>query len=305
MDTKILLESGTNELEILEFVIADNYYGINVAKVKEIMTYRALTPIPNGHPNIEGAFTTRGETISIINLARCLGMPERTDTQKDMFLVTNFNDCSSGFHVHGVVGIHRVSWSQIIKPDSMINSSSNSIATGIINYNGKLIILIDFEKLVNDISPEVGINLSDIDQLGERKQNSAPILYAEDSPLLSKLIYSGLAKAGYTRLTACNNGLELWNILQQYKEQGTLAQNVACVVTDVEMPQMDGHRLLKLMKEDSDLKDIPVIIFSSLINEEMRKKGEALGADAQLSKNEMGEFIKTLDEIITEKTKNI
>lgn len=85
MDTKILLESGTNELEILEFVIADNYYGINVAKVKEIMTYRALTPIPNGHPNIEGAFTTRGETISIINLARCLGMRKEQIHKKICF----------------------------------------------------------------------------------------------------------------------------------------------------------------------------------------------------------------------------
>lgn len=305
MDTKILLESGTNELEILEFVIGGNYYGINVAKVKEIMTYRNLTPIPNGHPNIEGAFTTRGETISIINLARCLGMAEKTDTQKDMFLITNFNECNSGFHVHGVVGIHRVHWSQIIKPDSMINSGNNGVATGIINYNGKLIILLDFEKIVNDISPDIGISLSDIDKLGERKQNSAPILYAEDSPLLSKLIYNGLTKAGYTRVTAYNNGLELWNILQDYKTQGTVEQNVACIVTDVEMPQMDGHRLLKLIKEDSELNNIPVIIFSSLINDDMRKKGQILGADAQLSKNEMGEFIKKLDEIIDKKTKNV
>ncbi len=303
MDTKILLESGTNELEILEFIIAGNYYGINVAKIKEIMTYRTLTPIPNGHPNIEGAFTTRGETISIINLARCLGMQEKTDTHKDMFLVTNFNECSSGFHVNGVVGIHRVNWSQIIKPDSMINNGSNSFATGIINYDGKLIILLDFEKIVNDISPEVGINLSELDQLGERKSNSSPILYAEDSPLLSKLISNGLAKVGYTRVRAFNNGLELWNVLQNYKEQGTLAQNVACVVTDIEMPQMDGHRLLKLIREDSELKNIPVIIFSSLINEEMRKKGNLLGADAQLSKNEMGAFIEKLDEILAKKTK--
>ena len=102
----------------------------------------------------------------------------------------------------------------------------------------------------------------------------------------------------------CNNGLELWNILQQYKKQGTIKQNVACVVTDIEMPQMDGHRLLKLIREDPELKDLPVIIFSSLINEDMMKKGEGLGADAQLSKNEMGEFIKKLDEIIAGKTGN-
>ena len=304
MDTNILLESGTNELEILEFVIAGNFYGINVAKVKEIMTYRTLTPIPNGHPNIEGAFSTRGETISIVNLARCLGMEERVDEQKDMFLITNFNDCNSGFHVHGVVGIHRVNWSQIIKPDSMVSNGSNSVATGIINLDGKLVMLIDFEKIVADISPEVCINLSDVDKLGARKTNNAPIIYAEDSQLLSTLIYDGLTKAGYTRLMPCNNGLELWNILQQYKKQGTIKQNVACVVTDIEMPQMDGHRLLKLIREDPELKDLPVIIFSSLINEDMMKKGEGLGADAQLSKNEMGEFIKKLDEIIAGKTGN-
>ena len=302
METNILLESGTNELEILEFMIDKNYYGINVAKVKEIMTYRALTPIPNGHPNLEGAFSTRGETVSVVNLARCLGMPEKEDTNNDMFLITNFNGCNSGFHIHGVVGIHRVNWSQIIKPDSMVSNGSNSIATGIINLDGKLVILIDFEKIVADISPEIGINISDIDRLRNRKVNNVPILYAEDSQLLSNLIYDGLTKAGYTKLIPCNNGLELWNILQKYKQQGTVKQNVSCVVTDIEMPQMDGHRLLKLIKSDPELQNIPVIIFSSLINEDMRKKGDSLGADAQLSKNEMGEFIKKLDEIITEKT---
>ncbi len=302
MDTNILLESGTNELEILEFMLGGNYYGINVAKVKEIMTYQELTPIPNGHRNVEGAFSTRGETISIVNLARCLGMPERVDTQRDMFLITSFNDCNVGFHVHGVEGIHRVNWSHIIKPDSMISNGSNSIATGIINLDGKLIILVDFEKIVADISPDIGIKLSEVDRLGERKTNNAPILYAEDSQLLSSLIYDGLTKAGYTNLVPNNNGLELWNLLQKYKEEGTIKENVACIVTDIEMPQLDGHRLLKLVKNDPELRDIPVIIFSSLINDDMRKKGDALGADAQLSKNEMGEFIKKLDQILSEKT---
>lgn len=298
MDTNILLESGTNELEILEFMVSGNYYGINVAKIREILTYNQLTPIPNGHPNVEGAFSTRGETISIINLAKCLGMEERTDPKTDMFLITNFNGLNTGFHVHGVVGIHRVNWSAIIKPDSMINSASSSIATGIVNFDGKLVILLDFEKIVADISPEVGINVGDVDTLGERKVNQAPILYAEDSQLLSTLIYDGLQKAGYVNLIPTNNGLELWEILQKYKEEGDIKNKVACVVTDIEMPQMDGHRLLKLIKTDPVLKDIPVVIFSSLINEEMRRKGERLGADAQLSKNEFGEFIKQLDEIL-------
>lgn len=298
METNILLESGTNELEILEFVVGGNYYGINVAKIREIMTYQSLTPIPNGHPHIEGAFSTRGETISIINLARALGMQERTDDKQDMFLITNFNGLNAGFHVHGVVGIHRVNWGEIIKPDSMVNSASSSVATGIVNFDGKLVILLDFEKIVADITPEVGINVSDVERLGERKKCNAPIVFAEDSQLLSTMIYDGLVKAGYVNLMPTNNGLELWELLNKYKEEGTLDKNVACVVTDIEMPQMDGHRLIRMMKNDPEFKNIPVIIFSSLINEEMHRKGEGLGAYAQLSKNEFGKFVETLDELL-------
>ena len=225
-------------------------------------------------------------------------MEERTDPKTDMFLITNFNELNTGFHVHGVVGIHRVNWSAIIKPDSMMNCASSSVATGIVNFDGKLVILLDFEKIVADISPEVGIKVGDVDQLGKRKTCNAPILYAEDSQLLSKMIFDGLNKAGYVNLIPANNGLELWEILQQYKEDGNVRDKVACVITDIEMPQMDGHRLLRLIRADPELKDLPVIIFSSLINEEMQRKGERLGANAQMSKNEFGAFVKKLDELL-------
>ena len=244
MDTNILLESGTNELEILEFTVGGNYYGINVAKVKEIMTYQPLTPVPKAHPNVEGAFSTRGETISIINLARCLGMKEETDTSKDMFLVTNFNGLLSGFHVNGVVGIHRVNWSQIIKPDSMINNAKTGVTTGIINIDDKLVILIDFEKIVADITPDVGINLKDIDGLGDRRKNNQPIIYAEDSQLLSTLIYDGLSKAGYTRILPTNNGLELWNILQKYKE----LQDIIAILGMEELSDEDKATVMRARK---------------------------------------------------------
>lgn len=300
MDTNILLESGTNELEILEFTVDGNYYGINVAKIQEILSYTPLTMIPNGHPFIEGAFSTRGDTITVINLAKCLGLNIKEQTAADMFLITTFNGVHTGFHVHSVVGIHRVNWSQIIKPDRLISNSSTSIMTGIINIEEKLIILLDFENIVAQIAPEVGIQLSDVKQLGERRKNDKPILYAEDSQLLSTMIYDGLTEAGFTKLMPLNNGMELWQALEEYRKAGTLKENVACIVTDIEMPQMDGHRLLKLVKEHPDYRDIPVVVFSSLINEDMRRKGESLGADAQLSKNEMGEFVKALDRLLAD-----
>ncbi|MEE3392203.1 MAG: chemotaxis protein [Lachnospiraceae bacterium] len=300
-DKGILLESGTNELEILEFTVGGNYYGINVAKIREVMKYQELTTVPNAHPFIEGAFNTRGETISIIDLARCLNLPESDDPSNDMMLITSFNEVNTGFHVTNVVGIYRVNWANIIEPDTMLNSGHDSVITGIVHLNDTLILMIDFEKIVSEISPEAGINLNQVRALGKRDKNNKPILYAEDSQFLRRLISNGLNDAGFTNVTSFSNGLDLWNYLQNLKNEGTVEKEVRCVVTDIEMPKMDGHRLLKLMREDPDLKDIPVIIFSSLIDDEMYRKGESLGANAQLSKSEMGEFILKLDELLAAK----
>ena len=245
METGILLESGTNELEILEFKVGSNYYGINVAKIKEILSYKEPTPIPNAHPCVEGIFMPRDVIISIIDLAKNLNLAPSTDKSKDMYIVTNFNNLNIAFHVHGVVGIHRVSWADIIKPDDTVNSAGLGVATGIIKIENRLIVILDFEKIVSDINPETGLRVSDIAHLGERERNNAPIIMAEDSPLLGKLIYDSLAKAGYTNIKRFNDGLAAWNELSEYKANGTIKENVHCVITDIEMPQMDGHRLTK------------------------------------------------------------
>ncbi|MCH5274000.1 MAG: chemotaxis protein CheV [Lachnospiraceae bacterium] len=298
METGILLESGTNELEILEFRIGNNCYGINVAKIREIIPYKEPTPIPNSHPCIEGIFMPREEIITVVNLAENLNLPPSADKSKDMYIITNFNKLNIGFHVHSVVGITRVSWADISKPDATLNGNGAGVATGIIKLEGRLIVILDFEKIVSDISPETGLKVSDIEHLGNRERNTAPILIAEDSALLGKLICDSLEKSGYTNLTITMNGQEAWDKLNEYKAEGTLDQHVKLVITDIEMPQMDGHRLTKLIKDSSDFSHIPVVIFSSLVNEEMRRKGEALGADAQLSKPEIGNLVSEIDKIL-------
>jgi len=298
METGILLESGTNELEILEFNVGNNYYGINVAKIREIISYQTPTPIPNADPRIEGIFMPRDEIISIIDLAEVMHLEKPGKVTNDMYIVTNFNQLNTAFHVNGVVGIHRVSWSEIVKPDSTINTAGEGMATGIIRIDGKLIIILDFEKIVSEINPETGLKVSDVERMKNRGRNESPILIAEDSALLSKMIVNCLEQAGYTNLITTDNGQECWNKLQQYLEEGTVDENVSCIITDIEMPQMDGHRLTKLVKEDERLKHIPLIIFSSLVNAEMRRKGERLGADAQLSKPEIGQLVGAIDKLI-------
>ncbi len=297
METNILMESGTNELEVLEFTVGSNHYGINVAKIKEIVPFHTITPVPNSHPNIEGIFMPRDLIITVIDLAKVIKARPSEDVQKDMFIITNFNQLNVAFHVHSVVGIHRVSWADIISPDSTVSSADSGIATGVIKINGQLIIILDFEKIVSDISPETGLKVSDIESLEGRERSSAHIISVEDSPLLGAMISNSLKKSGYINLTRFSNGKEAWDYLQEVKNGG-IQNDIACVITDIEMPQMDGHRLTKLIKSDEYLKSIPVVIFSSLINEQMRIKGESLGADAQLSKPEIGKLVSEIDRLL-------
>ena len=298
METNILLESGTNELELLEFIVNGNHYGINVAKISELIPYQKPIPVPNSHEFIEGIFMPRDFIISVINLPKCLGFPESQDTKSDMFIITNFNKLHTAFHVDKILGIHRIFWSDITKPDSTISATSNASATGIVKINGELIIILDFERIVSEINPETGVKMSDIDKLGARKRNDMPILIAEDSALLSKMICNCLVKAGYTNVIPTDNGLEAWNLLNKFYEEGELDERVACLITDIEMPQMDGHRLTKLVKDSNEFRHIPVVIFSSLVSEEMKKKGAALGADAQLSKPEIGMLVEEIDKLV-------
>ena len=292
METNILMESGTNELEVLEFIVGGNHYGINVAKIKEIVPYSKVTPVPNSHPCVEGVFMPRDLMITIVDLAKVIKCAPSKD------IITNFNKLNVAFHVASVVGIHRVSWTDIIKPDSTISSADSGIATGVVKINGQLIIILDFERIVSDISPETGLKVSDIEKLEGRTKNEAHIVIAEDSPLLMKLISDSLIKSGYDNLTLCANGQEAWENLVALKDSEDAQMDVACVITDLEMPLMDGHRLTKLIKTDDKLKNIPVVIFSSLINDQMRAKGEALGADVQLSKPEIGLLVNEIDKLL-------
>ncbi len=298
MDTGILLESGTNELEILEFMVGKNRYGINVAKIREILPYSKAVPVPNSDPAIEGIFMPRDEIITSINLAKVLNMPGSNNEASDLYVVTYFNHTNAAFHVHSVVGIERVSWADILKPDATLSTQGNGVATGIIKINGRLIILLDFEKIIADISPETTLKIEDVEALGARERSNLPILIAEDSPLLSHLIQDCLKKAGYNNLIVNMDGQEAWEKIEKFAQDGTLADKVKLVVTDIEMPRMDGHHLTKLIKDNGKTSFLPVIIFSSMISEDMMRKGKSLGADAQITKPEIGTLVGEIDRLI-------
>lgn len=297
-NTEILLESGTNEIEIMEFTIYDELYGINVAKVREIMMSDKVKPIPHSHEAVEGIFKPREIMLSVVDLPFYLTGEKTVPQPKDLFMVTNFNQMHIAFRVQTVVGIQRISWKDIKKPDKTINGGEEGLATGIAQCGKDLITILDFEKIVADIAPETGINLEEIGGYEGRNRSEFRILMAEDSVLLTRMIETALHKSGYTNLVNFNNGQEAWDYLESIRDEEALLDKVSLIITDIEMPQMDGHRLTKLVKSDERLKEIPLIIFSSLINQEMEIKGRKLGADEQLSKPEIGHLVSVMDHLL-------
>lgn len=290
----ILLETGTNEFEIVEFAVGPVTYGINVAKVREVINPVNVTKMPNTHPHVEGVFTLRGKVMPLVNLAKSLGGEQTSSNHK--IIVSELNNYYVGFLVDEVSRIHRISWSEMEPPPSITNSD---MVVGIIKMPDKMVVLLDFEKIVSDINPEINKKLTTIpESVNDTSQirSQKTILVAEDSKMLRDLLLSTLTAAGYKKIILTDNGKQAWDRLEQLLSNDIpVEESIQLVITDIEMPQMDGHHLIKRIKDNSRLKVLPVIIFSSLINEEMRRKGEAIGADAQVTKPEIGQLIDLID----------
>jgi len=301
-ESEILLESGTNELEVLEFNIGDSNFGINVAKILEIIGVCELKPVPYAHPCVEGVFNRRGQIYTVVDLAAYLNLERDGSRERDIFLITEFNQANVAFRVDSVRTIHHLSWTQIEEPDKLIRNNQEGMVTGIAKIGdekGTMILILDFEKILFDISPETGISPEVMKHIEQGKENNLPILIAEDSTLLRKLLVDSLYKAGYHNVVATTNGEEAWKLIETAKTgYRDVRDKFACVITDIEMPQMDGLTLTKKIKDDELLGRIPVIIFSSIINEANSKKCTEVGADAQLAKPQIGSLVACIHEVV-------
>lgn len=294
----ILLESGTNELEIVEFEVANNKFGINVIKVKEIIQPIPVTFIPHVHPHVEGIIQLRGEVLPVVDMLKVLGIPTENRNPQQKYIVAEFNKQRVVFHVDNVTQIHRISWDQIEKPSDMYQGGSSQVI-GVIKYNEEMILLLDFEKIMVDINPESSISVESVKKLGKRERTEKKVIIAEDSPLLRKLLFDTMNEAGYVNTEFFENGRDAYDYLEALaKADKEIEKHVQMVVTDIEMPQMDGHHLTKKIKSHPDLQKLPVIIFSSLITDDLRHKGDQVGAEDQISKPEIAELILRIDKLI-------
>ncbi|MDR0992567.1 MAG: chemotaxis protein [Ruminococcus sp.] len=301
MESNILLESGTNELELLVFEVGDSTFGINIAKVVEIMINMDVTPVPNAPEEVEGVFIPRDKLISVIDLHKVIHT-EKND-QTDIFVICEFNKITVAFRVGKVDGIQRIKWSDISDPPmGTSNSEATGISTGVVKIDGKIIIIMDFEKIVSRLNLASGFDDQGIDEIHlSEKIGSKRLVVADDSSFLNKMITDSLSKVGFTNVVSFPNGQDAWDFVSSFRDKpGIITDNIACVISDIEMPKMDGHALTRRIKEDKVLKDIPVLLFSSLINEQMILKCKAVGADGQFSKPQIKELIDLSIKLISE-----
>ena len=302
MDDKkgILLETGTNEFEIVEFNVGKVNYGINVAKVREVINLVPITKMPQAHPYVDGLFTLRGRVMPLVNLPRCLNQETEDDLKN--IIVTEINNYNIGFLVNSVSRIHRISWTEM---EPAPNVSDSPMVVGIIKMLDKMVLLLDFEKIIAEINPEINEKLTTLPEVTKdikEQRNDVKVFVAEDSPMLRDLLVQTLHDAGYITTRDFSNGKLAWEAIQKIgQEEAPLDDSINILISDIEMPQMDGHHLLTQIREHNKLGKLPVIFFSSLINEEMRRKGEAIGANGQISKPEIGQLIDLIDSLVLKK----
>lgn len=319
--SEILTESGTNELEIIEFhlhKILPNgghkvcHYGINVAKVREVIRGPETSDYPNAQPHMVGVFSLREKLIPLVDLAGWLGISTPEDLTHKVVIVTDFNKMINGFLIDSVRSIHRVSWEQVESPSQFLEAGENDCVVAVVRRDGMLIMILDFEKIIADINPELSMDKYDvtldrsvlINDKMLAKREAKTILIVDDSAFIRKMIENTLRSAGYNIITAKDGGdaLEMLMEFESLAEQdnASISDFVSAVITDVEMPRMDGMHLVKRLRESKAYQQMPIVMFSSLMSEDNRTKAMALGANDTITKPEIGRMVGMIDKYVFE-----
>lgn len=298
----ILLDAGTNELEVVEFQLNTptvasqvqmGYYGINVAKVKEIVMVPEILTIPMTHPAVAGAINLRGQVITLINLAKWLGLPA-TVTKKSRVIVTEFNGVVNGFIVDAISRIHRLSWEQVVPPPADVALSLGDCLTSVVKIDERILLMLDFEAIIADINPSIRLKSEAAAAANDLARHQREVWVAEDSSAIRRIIVNTLSQAGY-QVKSAENGEAALQMIEQAAAAGTLPD---LLISDIEMPKMDGLHLLSRIKSTDALKDLPVIMFSSLGSDSNRDKALKLGALDLIRKPDLPQLVELVDRIL-------
>jgi two-component system chemotaxis response regulator CheV len=292
LDHDILLEVGTNEFEIVEFIIESNkkhFFGINVAKVREIIKFPEIVQVPDSHPAIIGTANVRQKLIPIINLSYWLNLKYDYNPETAKVIITYFNHQYNGFVVDDITRIHRITWADIKDYSSISDFTLAESVLGVIKIADKLVQLLDFERIVTEINPSHNFENATIDMSQSNLRAGKKIFLAEDSIVIRRYLTTNLEAAGYS-VQSYENGKELL--------EACLKNVPDMVVTDLEMPMVDGTFVIKRLRELKEYKNIPIAVFSSLASDENERKVLNIGANVFIGKPDLNELITTIDNFL-------
>ncbi|KKL50428.1 hypothetical protein LCGC14_2305590 [marine sediment metagenome] len=277
LDKEILLESGTNELELLVFTVADYTFGINVAKVREVLPWQKITSLPKAHPSICGVFRLREHVIPCVSLSRHLGVKAYSEDNDSTIILTDFNQQQTAFVVDSVDRIYRLSWENILAVPGL-HALSKTPVTALARHESRLIVMLDFEMMLDNVTSQF-FRTDAIDNPLGLPRETCRILLAEDSPTVREAIGTTLRNSGYTQVEIFDNGDEAWKWIQEkFSQRGRVEDVGDIIISDVEMPQIDGFHLTKKIKEHQELAKLPVLLYSSIVTPDNHKKGNLVGA---------------------------
>lgn len=294
--------AGTNKLEILLFSLGldkrtgrRENFGINVFKVREVMRTPEITRAPDMPPSIEGMVSLRGSLVPVVDLQRYTGMD--TDAKTDIMIVTEYNGNTQGFLVEGVDTILRLDWSQMRVPPDMMSNQMNGLVTAVTELaDGRLIMMMDVEKILAESSnPDDPMQYRGMDK---QRIDGVTIFFADDSAVARKQIMKSLDMMG-ARYMYSINGKRAWEELQKIANMAemdgkSVKDVINIILTDVEMPEMDGYMLTKMVKSDPRFNGIPVLMHSSLSGISNTKLGQSVGVDEYVTKFEPQKFAEAV-----------
>ena len=301
--------AGTNKLEILLFTLGldprtgrRETFGINVFKVREVMRTPSITAAPEMPASVVGMVSLRGALVPVVDLASYVGMS--ADTPRDIMIVTEYNGHTQGFLVEAVDTILRLDWAQMRVPPEMLTANMGGLVTAVTELPGdKLVMMLDVEKVLSETTRyDDDFLFKDIAQLPAADEHV--VYFADDSSVARKQIQQTLEAMG-VRYVAAVNGRQAWEELKKVAARAEaskrkLSDLVSLVLTDVEMPEMDGYILTKHIKSDRRFAGIPVIMHSSLSGNSNQQLGFSVGVDEYVPKFEPQRLAQTLSRLLLE-----
>ncbi|HGF7190119.1 chemotaxis protein CheV [Vibrio cholerae] len=288
---------GQNRLELLTFRLNGRQrYGINVFKVKEVLQCPKLTAMPNLHRLVKGVAHIRGQTVSVIDLSLAIGGRPTVDVDKSFVVIAEFNRTIQAFLVSSVERIINMRWEAILPPPD--GSGKANYLTAVTNIDNELVEIIDVEKILAEIAPvneamtkDIGQEIAEVEQ---EKEIVRRILIADDSSVARKQVQRAIESIGF-EVISTKDGKDAYEKLMEMIKDGPIHNQISLVISDIEMPEMDGYTLTAEIRRHNELKDLYVILHSSLSGVFNQAMVERVGANAFIAKfnpDELGNAVK-------------